>query len=405
MTDARFAISQVELVALLAMLSATVAFSIDAMLPVLPDIGAALASDNTNDAQLVIGAFLMGMGLGTFFTGPLSDAYGRKIVAVAGASIYAVAALVCAWTESLDALLIARFVQGVGAAGPRVIAVAMVRDLFTGRHMAQIMSYIIFVFTLAPIFAPSIGWVIAWMFGWRAIFYSFVVFSLISMVWLTVRQPETLAPENVRPFRLSKLMSGTYEVLSNRRVVAATLVLTLIFTILFSALLSCQQVFGEVLGTGDSFPLWFGLMGFLASFANLVNARLVVRIGMRKIVRRALLVHGAFTLVFLMLQVTGLLPDALVFPVTFLWMTANFYLAGFGIGNINALALEPMGHMAGLAASIITAIATIGSAILSAPIGLAFDGTTLPLTFGILVLGAAALGLLQLIDDHGPVSD
>ena len=402
MTKDRAPLSQTELVALMAMLSATIAFSIDAMLPTLPDIGAALSPVDPNRAQLVIGAFILGMGLGTFFTGPLSDAFGRKTIAVWGAVIYTLAALAGAWAQDLEFLLIARFIQGIGAAGPRVAAMAIVRDLFSGRRMAQILSYIIFVFTLAPILAPSLGWAIAWAFGWRAIFYSFAVFSVVSMAWLILRQPETLRPENVRPFRLGKLVSGTREVLSNRRVVKATIVLTLIFSILFSALLSSQPVFEQVLGAGDTFPLWFGLMGLLAAFANLINARVVLRFGMRAVVQTALLVQGIFTALFLLLQLTGLLPDALVFPLTFLWLTANFYLAGFGIGNMNALALEPMGHMAGLAASIVTALATIGSAILSAPIGQAFNGTTVPLTVGVLVLAAVAWWLVGKIEDVEP---
>lgn len=405
MTDPRAPLSRLELVALLAMLSATVAYSIDAMLPVLPDISAELVSRGTNDAQLVIGAFILGMGLGTFFTGPLSDAYGRKPIAVGGAAIYTLAAISAAWAQSLEALLVARFVQGIGAAGPRVMAVAIVRDLFRGRAMAQIMSYVIFVFTLVPILAPSIGWAIAWAFGWRAVFYSFAVFSLLSIVWLVIRQPETLAPEAQRPFRPGKLLDGTREVLTNRHVIVAMIVQTLIFAILFASLMSSQQVFDEVLGAGDSFPLWFGLMGLLASFANLINARIVVRLGMREVVRRALLVHGVLTLVFLVAQITDLLPAGWVFPVAFLWMTANFYLAGFGIGNMNALALEPMGHMAGLAASIITALATIGSAVLAAPIGLAFNGTMVPLSLGVLVLGALGFALLHLIEDTGPMDD
>ncbi|MDJ0638452.1 MAG: multidrug effflux MFS transporter [Paracoccaceae bacterium] len=394
MTDQKPAISQTELVALLAMLSATVAFSMDAMLPALPDIGAALSPDDVNRAQLVLGTFVLGMGAGTFFTGPLSDAFGRKPIAVIGAIVYSIAALVAALAPSLETMLIARFVQGVGAAGPRVVAMAIARDLFSGRRMAQIISYVIFVFTLAPIFAPTIGWLIAWAFGWRAIFLSFAVFSIVSMAWLLLRLNETLAPENVRPFRVSMLVSGTREVFRRRQVVLAMIVQTLIFSILFACLVSSQQIIGEVLGAGDQFALWFGFMALLASGASLVNARIIMAVGMRDVVKYALLVHGCFSALFLVAQLLGLLPPALVFPVTFLWLTSNFYLAGFGLGNMNALALEPMGHMAGLATSIITALATIGAAALSAPIGLAYDGTAVPLTAGVLVLAFLAYGLV-----------
>ena len=405
MSDRKLPISQLELVSLLAMLSATVAFSLDAMLPALPQISDALTPDAPNRVQLVIGSFVLGLGIGTFFTGALSDAFGRRPIAVGGALVYCAAALVAAFSPNLETLLLARFVQGLGAAGPRVTAMAIARDLFSGRRMAQVLSYVIFVFTLTPVFAPSLGWAIAQMFGWRGIFASFAVFSFISVAWLLIRLPETLPPENVRPFRPGKLMDGTREILGNRSVVLATLVQTLIFGTLFSALASSQQVFEEVFERGTTFPLWFGLMAVLASFSNLINARIVVTLGMREVVRRVLLIQGGFTLIYLALQVTDTLPPALAFPIGFLWYTSIFYLAGFGIGNMNALALEPLGHMAGLAASIITACATIGAALLTVPIGLAFDGTILPLTFGVGVLVMIALVVLrQLSEDVAPAS-
>ena len=405
MSDRKLPISQLELVSLLAMLSATVAFSLDAMLPALPQISDALTPDAPNRVQLVIGSFVLGLGIGTFFTGALSDAFGRRPIAVGGALVYCAAALVAAFSPNLETLLLARFVQGLGAAGPRVTAMAIARDLFSGRRMAQVLSYVIFVFTLTPVFAPSLGWAIAQVFGWRGIFASFAVFSFISVAWLLIRLPETLPPENVRPFRPGKLMDGTREILGNRRVVLATLVQTLIFGTLFSALASSQQVFEEVFERGTTFPLWFGLMAVLASFSNLINARIVVTLGMREVVRRVLLIQGGFTLIYLALQVTDTLPPALAFPIGFLWYTSIFYLAGFGIGNMNALALEPLGHMAGLAASIITACATIGAALLTVPIGLAFDGTILPLTFGVGVLVMIALVVLrQLSEDVAPAS-
>ena len=399
-SNPRNPISRVELVSLLAMLTATVAFSIDAMLPALPDIGAALSPDAPNKAQLVIASFLLGLGGGTFFAGPLCDAFGRKTIAVMGGLVYTSAALLAALSSNLELLLAARFVQGIGASGPRIATMAIVRDLFSGRQMAQMMSYIIFVFSLTPIIAPSLGWGIAWAFGWRAIFLSFAVFSAISRTWLILRQPETLRPENQRPFRVSKILEGVREVVSNGQVMLATCIQTLIFGALFASLMSSQQVFDQVLDRGDEFPLWFGLMAILSASSNLINARVVMRLGMRGVVKRALLAHAAGSALFLMLQFSGVLNGNVLFVVTFIWMTSVFFLASFGIGNMNALALEPLGHMAGLAASIVTAFATIGSMVVAVPIGLAFDGTLRPLTLGLLVLvGTAYLLLRQLRDD------
>ncbi len=397
------AISRTELVALMAMMTATVAFSIDAMLPAIPDIGAALSPDSANRAQLVIASFVIGLGVGTFFTGPLSDAYGRRPIAVVGAGIYIAGALASAMTQSLELLLAARFLQGLGAAGPRVASMAIIRDLFSGRQMAQIVSFVIFVFTLAPVFAPSIGWVLASLFGWRSIFASFAVFALIAVSWLILRQPETLPPGRRRPFRLAVLVSGTREVLGNRQVVLAILVQTLIFATLFSALMSSQQVFDQVFGKGETFPFWFGGMSVLAAGSNLLNAAIVIRVGMRNVVKWALLVQACLSLTFIVLLSTGALVGGLHFPVAFIWFTSIFYLAGFGIGNMNAIALEPVGHVAGLAASIITAFSTIGAALLAAPIGQAFDGTIRPLAIGALVLVTIAFILTLFIRNTAPL--
>ena len=395
-------ISRAELVALLAMLSATIAFSIDAMLPALPDIGQALYPADPNRAQLVIAAFVIGMGVGTLFTGPLSDALGRRPVAVGGAIIYSLAALYGATSDSLDELLVARAVQGLGAAGPRVTAIAIVRDLFSGRQMARITSFIMIVFTLVPVIAPSLGAGIAWAFGWRAIFAAFAVFSVLSMVWFLIRLPETLPPGRRRPFRPGKLAEGVREVFSNRQVVLAIGVQTLIFGMLFSALMSSQAVFGQVYGKIETFPLWFGFMAAITASSSLLNAMVVVRFGMKRVVTLALLALGGLTALFLLGQVAFWQAGAPPFAVTFLWIAAVFYMAGLGIGNMNAIALEPMGHIAGMASSVVSAASTVASILIAAPVSQLFDGTMFPLTAGILGMsGVSFLLVLMLAETEG----
>ena len=392
-------VSMTELVAVLAMMSATVAFATDAMLPAFPQIGAELSPDAPNRAQLIIAAFMVGLGLGTFVTGPLSDAYGRQKVAVGGSIMIIVFSMIGAVASSLELLLAARFLQGLGSAGPRVAAMAIVRDLFRGREMAKIMSFIIFVFTLAPVFAPSIGWALMSAFGWRAIFVSFAIFTVASTAWLMLRLPETLAKENRRPFQAKKLIEGTREIFSYRRVVLAMCAQTLVFAILMSTLMSSQQVFEQVFDQGAHFHLWFALMAALAAGSNLINASFVVKFGMRTMVKWALISEGVLTLAFLASMLTGALPQSWLFPVGFLWFTSVFYLAGFGIGNLASIAMEPVGHMAGLAASIITAIATVASITIAIPIGQAFDGTLVPLTTGVALLAGLALILVLKIDE------
>ena len=390
--------SRAELIAIIAMMAATVAFATDAMLPAFPDISADLSPQDPNRAQLVIASFMVGLGVGTLFAGPLCDAFGRQAITIAGTVIIILFAIVSALTQSLEVLLVARFLQGMGSAGPRVASMAIVRDLFRGREMARILSFVILVFTLAPVFAPSIGWLLTQGFGWRSIFASFAVFSIISTGWLMLRLPETLPRNERRSLRARELVDGLLEVFSNRQVMLAIGCQSLVFAVLMSTLLSSQQVFDKVFDRGAGFPLWFALMAALAAGASVMNAAIVVRVGMRKVVRMALLVHSSFTGMFLIAMIAGVLPASWLFPVGFLWCTSVFQLAGFALGNINAIAMEPMGHMAGLAASIITSVATIASIVIAAPVGQAFDGTLVPLTSATFVLTALALLLAHRLE-------
>jgi DHA1 family bicyclomycin/chloramphenicol resistance-like MFS transporter len=403
--DPKTAISRVELIALLAMLMATVAFSIDAMLPVLPGIADALSPDAPNRAQLVIATFVVGMGLGTLIAGPLSDAYGRRPIAVAGAVIYIVGALLAAIAPTLEMMLAARTLQGLGAAGPRIVALALTRDLFSGREMARIVSFVMIVFTLVPVIAPTMGAAIAWAFGWRAIFVSFAIFSIISMAWLMLRQPETLAPERRRPFRAHELWAGATEVARNAQVMWSIAVQTLIYAMLFIALMSSQQIFDLTFDRGDSFPIWFGAIAAISASASLLNAFVVVRLGMRLVVRWALTGLFAITLIFVFTLTMLDLPPGAAFGMYVIWQTAVFYMAGLGIGNMNALAMEPMGHIAGMAASIISASATVLSVALAAPISLSFDGTPLPAALGILIGTVLAMLFIAKLRDTGPQTD
>lgn len=392
-------ISRGELVALLAMLAATVAFSIDAMLPVLPDIAASLSLENPNQVQLVIATFVIGMGLGTLFAGPLSDTFGRHKIAVWGAAIYISGALLGALAPDLETMLVARTLQGIGAAGPRVVAVAITRDLFSGRQMARIVSFVMIVFTLVPVIAPTMGAAIAWAFGWRMIFYSFAVFSLASVAWLILRQPETLSPEARRPFRARELREGIKEVFGNRQVRLAICAQTLIYAMLFTALMSSQQTFDQSFGLGASYPLWFGLCAGISATASLLNATIVVRIGMQKVVAWSLTVQIGISIIFIATLTMFDLPFHASFAAYFVWLISVFYMAGLGIGNLNAVAMEPMGHMAGLAASIISATATVASVFIAAPISLSFDGTPLPIALGALSVGLLSLAFVTRINN------
>ncbi len=389
-------LSNGEFIALMAMLSATVAFSIDSMLPALPAISAELSPGEVNRAQLILTAFVFGLGLGTFVTGPMSDAWGRRPVILGGSALYAIGALLAWAAPSLEWMLAARLLQGLGAAGPRVVAIAMVRDLHAGRDMARISSFIMIVFMIVPAIAPALGYLVISAFGWRAIFLTFLVFSLLTMLWLGLRQPETLPPDQRRPLRPRLLWQALAEVLSSPVARLAIILQTTAFGMLFAMLSTVQPIFDVTYGQGDRFPLWFAVIAVFSAAGSGLNARLIRRVGIRRMVSAVFALQVLATALLLAALFAGL-PLWLEFGLVLAWTIGIFVQAGLTIGNLSALALEPLGHIAGMAASITVALATVGSVIIAAPIGQAFDGTAVPVAAALLVLALISAVLARLI--------
>jgi len=386
--------SRTEFVALMAMMLASIAFSIDAMLPALPQIAAELSPDAPHNAPLILSFFLFGMGAGTFFTGPLSDAFGRKPVILVFAGLFIIGALIAWVSQSLEMVLAGRVLQGLGAAGPRVVALAIVRDRFAGRQMAQIVSIVMMIFTLVPAVAPLLGsFIIAWT-GWRGIFLAFITFSLIYSVWMITRLPETLPPQNRRPLRISLIIAAVGEMARHRVVRLSILVQTLVAAMLFLTLMLVQPIYDQVYGRADEFPFWFFVIALVAGTASLLNALLVVRLGMQRLVTWTLgiqiVLSGAFVLFSLGDTSYG-------FYFFLFFQTCAFFQAGLTIGNLNAIAMEPMGHIAGMAASVTGAVSTVGAVLISGPIGTLFvqDHHTLTITF--LILAALGFGAMRLM--------
>jgi len=384
-----------EFIAMLALLFATVAFSIDAMLPLLGMMGAELAPDKPGDAQLVITIFVLGLGLGTFVAGPISDRFGRKPVIVAGIALYMAAASLAAVSQSLETLLIARFIQGLGAAGPRVVSQALVRDLYSGRQMARVMSFAMTIFVLVPAVAPLLGAQIGGLFGWRAIFWSFLFFGLASGGWLLIRQPETLPPEARRPLDPARLWAAFSEIMRNRRVMYYLVALCFVFAPMFAWLSSVALIFEQTYDRGQEFPLWFALVALLSAPASLLNARFVMRLGMQRMIIIALIALMVMSVVILVLFGINLSNDT-EFAAFVAFMTLQFFCVGLLFGNLNALALEPLGHIAGMAASVMGGISAMAAALIATPIAKAFDGTPIPLAIGALICATVALVFMLL---------
>ncbi|MDC0656747.1 multidrug effflux MFS transporter [Leisingera sp. SS27] len=385
--------AKAEFIALIAMMFATIALSIDAMLPALPEIGQTLSPGNVNRAQLVLTSFVLGMGLGTFFTGPLSDAFGRKPVVATGCALYVLAALTAWLSPSLEVLLISRVLMGIGAAGPRIVGVAVVRDLYSGREMARLMSIAMMIFMIVPAIAPLMGAGIIALSGWRTIFLLFALFAAVIVLWTSVRLPETLAREDRRAFRAPLLMAAVKEMLTHPTVRLSIMVQTLCLGMLFTMLTMVQPVYDIIFDRADSFPLWFGLVAVISGTASLLNAAIVVRIGMRRIVTVSLAAQILITGTMLLISGWSL-PDPWMFGLFVAWQASVFFMVGTTVGNLNAMAMEPMGHIAGMAASVIGAISTVLAAAVAAPVGLLFDGSLVPLAAGLLIMACIAFLLM-----------
>ncbi|OWU84929.1 multidrug MFS transporter [Oceanicola sp. 22II-s10i] len=382
--------SRIEFVALMAMMVATVAFSIDSMLPALPQIGSELVPDNPNSAQLILSAFIIGMGTGTLFVGPLSDAFGRRPVIFAGAALYIFGSALAWAAPSMELMVAARLCQGIGAAAPRVVSLAIIRDFHSGREMARLLSFVMIVFTVFPAIAPLIGSGIIALAGWRAIFAAYVIFSVLSVAWLALRLPEPLPSGERRPFRARQIVEAMREMAAIPMVRLSIIAQSLVFGTLFTSISLIQPVFEQAFGRGDSFPFWFFVIGVVCATSSMVNARFVMKYGMRAIVTATLSVSAVLAVLMVLVRLSGIAGDA-EFWVFLVWQGTVFYQMGLTVGNLNALAMEPLGHIAGTAASVIGAISTVFAGVVAALIAQTFDGSPLPLYLGALVFTSIAL--------------
>lgn len=388
---------QLEFTALLALLFAIVAFSIDAMLPGLPDIAADLSPNDPNRAQLVLAAFVFGMGFGTLVSGPISDHFGRKPLILFGLFLYALGAIFAGLSHSMEMMLVGRVLQGFGAAFPRTVGVAMVRDLYEGRDMAKIISFVMTIFMLAPAVAPSVGALIIGHFGWHGVFASFVLLAAISALWFGLRQGETLAPENHRKLNPRDLMQGVRQVLGIYNVRLYILILTLGFAQMFSILSSVQPIYDQGFDLGASFPYWFGATAILSAAGAIINGNLVTRLGMHVMIRLGYRIAAIASLIALIMNLTGLAgATPFGFAVFFLWTVAMFFINAFTFGNLNALAMVPLGRLAGMGNSVIGALFTMGSVVIAAPVGLMFNGTPVPVMVAGLICSGLALVLFRM---------
>ncbi|RME18627.1 MAG: MFS transporter [Alphaproteobacteria bacterium] len=386
-----------ELVLLLAALMSMMAFSIDSVMPALPAIAEAFVPEAPSRAQLVILAFVFGTGAGQLVIGPFSDRFGRRPALVLGVGTYVLGALMALGATSLGALLAARLVQGLGAAGSRVVSQAVMRDLFSGRAQARVGSLVFTFFVMVPAVAPFIGQQVIAQTGWRGLFWVYVAMGGAVLGWFLLRQPETLTETNRRPFRLAPVLRAMAEVLRQPVARRYLIVSTLGFGQLMAYIASAQQVFAGAFGVGERFPLYFAIIALISAGSGFLNARLVMHLGMRPMAMVAfgaqIGLAGAFWALWASGAVEALAPG-LSLGLFLGWSVTLFFMNGLTFGNITALAMEPLGHIAGTASAVIGALSSVGGVFIALPIGQAFDGSPRPLALGVALCSALAFALV-----------
>lgn len=374
-----------EFIILMAVIISITALSIDMMLPALPSIGNDLGVVHPNDVQLVVSVLILGMGIGQIFFGPLSDSFGRKPVIMTGFVIFTFGCLLSIYSRQFEIMLLGRFIQGIGAAGPRTAIVALIRDQYDGRAMARIMSVVMAVFIFIPAIAPTIGQVVLLTADWRAIFSILMIQAIVTMTWFYIRQPETLPKERRRIFSVIVVIRGLVEVCTNRLSLGYTLAAGFMSGALLSYLSCAQQIFQDIYHLGTKFPIYMGFLAMFIGSASFVNSRIVMRHGMRSLSYRAIKLFTILMVIYLavVVQMGGHSPLWLMM----LCFSLSFFCIGILFGNLNAIAMKPLGHIAGIGAAVIGSLTNLMSALLSAIIGHYYNGTIVPLALGFVVLG------------------
>jgi DHA1 family bicyclomycin/chloramphenicol resistance-like MFS transporter len=389
-----------EFIALMASLMSIVALTIDALLPALSNIGLSIHSHDSADNKMLVTMIFLGLGVGQLFFGPLSDSYGRKPIVYTGFIVFIIASIICVVAPSLEVMIFGRILQGVGLSASRTISISIIRDTYEGNYMAKIMSFVTAFFILVPVIAPAIGKVILDAFGWRAIFYWQVAFVIILFFWFWKRQPETLHPEYKVPFKKDVFISGFKELIKHKETLACTMVSGFVTGSFLVYLSSAQNIFEEQYGLKEEFPYLFAMLAVSIGVSTFLNGTLVLRYGMRKLAFIALLNFTGISLLYVLCFWGKENPRV---EVLMLFLSLVFFSIGFIFGNMRSIAMEPIGHIAGIGAAMTGFISTIISIPIATFIGSYVIDSVLPLFFGLGICGA--LGLTIFLIFRQPASE
>ena len=389
--------SQLEFIALMAALMSVTALAIDALLPALDiiafDLGILLQADN----QLLVTMIFIGLGLGPLLFGPLSDAIGRKPSVYIGFSVFLLASVVCIQATSLELMILGRILQGIGLSAPRTICIAIIRDLYHGDYMARIMSFVTILFLLIPIVAPAMGKFILDNGNWKGIFYVQGAIGILVTIWFWIRQKETLAQTKRIPFKFNRIIRGAKQTLSHTRSIGFTLISGLIVGSFLVYLSASQHIFQQQYGLKEEFPYIFAGIAIAIGVAILLNGSFVVKYGMEKLVTLSLVGYFLVSILYIIIFFNTPTPHIVYLLIFF---ALQFFFIGFLFGNIRALAMEPVGHIAGIAAAITGFISTMMAVPISTLIGRFVAASTLPLFIGFACCSGISLLILVYIKLH-----
>lgn len=390
-----------EFIALMASLMSIVALALDALLPAISHIGVSINSLDPTDNQLLITMIFMGLGVGQLFFGPLSDSYGRKPIVYFGFLLFTLASIICIFAPSLEIMIVGRILQGIGLSAPRTISISIIRDTYQGDYMAKIMSFVTAFFILVPVVAPAFGKWVMDAFGWEAIFYVQLFFALVVSIWFWKRQPETLKPHYKVPFSMQVFMDGSKEFFKHKETVAFTFVSGFITGAFLVYLSSSQHVFEDQYGLVDSFPYIFAGLAVSIGLSTFLNGTLVIRFGMRRLALMALTAFCIIALVYVVLFWHRPNPGVIVL-VSFLFV--QFFCLGFLWGNFRSIAMEPIGHVAGIGAALNGFLSTVLAVPIANFIGGFVQDSVWPMFFGLAICGLLSLLIMLAVRKPGAVA-
>lgn len=361
-----------------------VALSIDALLPALPEIGEYLGVVDTNNNQMLVTMIFLGLGCGQLIFGPLSDSFGRKPIVYVGFSLFIIATFICVTTKSFEIMILGRVLQGVGLASPRTLSIAMIRDSYSGDYMAKVLSIVVMVFILVPVIAPTLGQFLLNYYNWESIFFVNLAFGLIVMLWFWKRQEETLNDKNRIKFTPMLFINGAKEFVKYKNAVAFTLVSGFITGSFMVYLSTAQQIFEKQYNLGDMFPYIFASLAISVGLATFLNSRYVVKFGMWRIAYIGTIAYCVISLLYVVLFWSGANPSI---EVLIAFFALQFFAIGFLFGNLRSLAMQPIGHIAGIGAAINGFVSTVMAVPIANYIGSFVNTSVLPLFIGFSIFG------------------